>query len=225
MVSIDTVYQKVLAIVNKEQRGYVTPQEFNLFVDKATKEIFESYFTQPEQKLHKNQSDDTLDMLAEKMNFHLNSTFSIIETIPAGQLYKATFAHCIDSDANIRKVTYISKKEYSDAVSNPLTSPTDYNRVFYRDSFNAYRIFPFTNLTSWTIDGYVAPAESNWDYVVVNGKALYNPNSTTNIDLHDSEEENLVSRILELSGMVVQKPGLVEIAKSDRMLYKQEQNS
>ena len=26
-VSIDTVYQRVLAILNKENRGYVTPQE------------------------------------------------------------------------------------------------------------------------------------------------------------------------------------------------------
>ena len=36
-VSIDTVYQRVLAILNKENRGYVTPQEFNLFA------IFKEY--------------------------------------------------------------------------------------------------------------------------------------------------------------------------------------
>ena len=43
-VSINSVYQKVLAIANKEQRGYITPQEFNLFADQAQKEIFEQYF-------------------------------------------------------------------------------------------------------------------------------------------------------------------------------------
>ncbi len=43
-VSVDTVYQRVLAIANKEQRGYITPQEFNLFADQAQKEIFEQYF-------------------------------------------------------------------------------------------------------------------------------------------------------------------------------------
>ena len=43
-ISIDTVYQKVLAIANKEQRGYITPQEFNLFADQAQFEIFEQYF-------------------------------------------------------------------------------------------------------------------------------------------------------------------------------------
>ena len=43
-ISIDAIYQKVLALANKEQRGYITPQEFNLFADQAQKEIFEQYF-------------------------------------------------------------------------------------------------------------------------------------------------------------------------------------
>ena len=30
-INVDTVYQKVLTIANKEQRGYITPQEFNLY--------------------------------------------------------------------------------------------------------------------------------------------------------------------------------------------------
>ena len=44
MVNIDTVYQRVLAIANKEQRGYITPQEFNLFANQAQLDIFEQYF-------------------------------------------------------------------------------------------------------------------------------------------------------------------------------------
>ena len=44
MVNIDTVYQKVLAIANKEQRGYITPHEFNLFADQVQMEMFEQYF-------------------------------------------------------------------------------------------------------------------------------------------------------------------------------------
>ena len=44
MVNIDTVYQRVLALANKEQRGYITPQEFNLFANQAQYEIFEQYF-------------------------------------------------------------------------------------------------------------------------------------------------------------------------------------
>ena len=44
MISIDTVYQRVLALANKEQRGYITPQDFNLLANHAQMELFEQYF-------------------------------------------------------------------------------------------------------------------------------------------------------------------------------------
>ena len=50
MVSVNKVYQKILAITNKEQRGYITPQEFNLFADQAQMDIFEQYFYDLEQR-------------------------------------------------------------------------------------------------------------------------------------------------------------------------------
>ena len=43
-ISVDTIYQRVLALANKEQRGYITPQEFNLLANQAQMQIFESYF-------------------------------------------------------------------------------------------------------------------------------------------------------------------------------------
>ena len=44
MPNVDTIYQRVLALANKEQRGYITPQEFNLLANKAQLIIFEQYF-------------------------------------------------------------------------------------------------------------------------------------------------------------------------------------
>ena len=41
MVNIDTVYQRVLAIANKEQRGYITPLEFNLLANQASLDVFD----------------------------------------------------------------------------------------------------------------------------------------------------------------------------------------
>jgi len=43
-VNVNTVYQRVLAIANKEQRGYITPQEFNILANQAQLDIFEQYF-------------------------------------------------------------------------------------------------------------------------------------------------------------------------------------
>ena len=49
-VNVDTVYQRVLALANKEQRGYITPQEFNLLANQAQMTIFEQYFYDKNQR-------------------------------------------------------------------------------------------------------------------------------------------------------------------------------
>ena len=71
MVKIDDVYQKVLAIANKEQRGYITPQEFNLFANQAQMEIFEQYFYDINQfgRVPGNNTEysDMLDIIEEKI--------------------------------------------------------------------------------------------------------------------------------------------------------------
>ena len=43
-VNVNTVYTTVLYILNKEQRGYMTPDEFNKVGQQVQLEIFESYF-------------------------------------------------------------------------------------------------------------------------------------------------------------------------------------
>jgi len=71
-VNINTVYQTVLAIANKEQRGYITPQEFNLFANQAQMETFEQYFYDINQfsRLHGNDTEysDMLNVLNEKIS-------------------------------------------------------------------------------------------------------------------------------------------------------------
>ena len=69
-ININSVYQKVLTLANKEQRGYITPQEFNLLSNKAQLEIFESYFYKinTAELKPKNQMvyADNIEMLEEK---------------------------------------------------------------------------------------------------------------------------------------------------------------
>ena len=43
-IMINEVRQNVLAILNKNNYGYLTPADFNLFAKQAQLEIFENYF-------------------------------------------------------------------------------------------------------------------------------------------------------------------------------------
>ena len=71
-ISVDTMYQRVLALANKEQRGYVTPQEFNLLANQAQLELFEQYFHDINQfgRLHGNDTEysDMLNIINEKIS-------------------------------------------------------------------------------------------------------------------------------------------------------------
>ena len=56
------------------------------------------------------------------------------------------------------------------------------------------------------------PALANWGSTVINGVALYNQNNSQHFELHDSEETELVIKILTLAGIAIEKPNLTQVA-------------
>lgn len=231
-VNIDTVYQKVLALSNKEQRGYITPQEFNLLADKAQMDIFENYFHDIKTAYHKpkNQTGagDEMDMIHGK----LHPFMAIITSGGSGPTFSlGATIHQIDVvSCNNKEIPELSKREVLYTENNPLTKATTDRMVYVREEINSdvlmIRIYPApTETISLDIAHWKRPTTPSWGYVVVNDKALYNSNTSTNFELHASEEENVVGRILELAGMVINKPDLQQAAMMDKAAIKQEQNN
>ena len=78
-INVDKVYKTVLLIINKEQRGYLTPDEFNKIATQVQLEIFESYFETLNQqmRLPQNESEygDRYKTVQEKLknDIDLNS--------------------------------------------------------------------------------------------------------------------------------------------------------
>ena len=70
-INVNTVYQTVLLILNKEQRGYLTPTEFNNIGNQVQLEIFERYFEDMNQQLRIPQTNtdyaDRVENLDEKL--------------------------------------------------------------------------------------------------------------------------------------------------------------
>ena len=233
MVQIDTVYQKVLALANKEQRGYITPQEFNLMANKAQMDIFESYFHDMKTAYHKPKNNinfsDEMEIIEEKL--HPFYTTGVISVSPlGGQLPSTVYRLKGVLAPGSMPVTQVTEKEYFYIINNPLTKPTADRPVYWRwDVGGANSIlinpFPYEEDTTYSLTYWRKPMNPKWAYVVVQEKALYNANLTTNFELHPSEEEALVTRILQLSGITIKKPELIEVAMTDNAQTKQEQNN
>lgn len=76
-INVDTVYKTVLLILNKEQRGYMTPDEFNKVATQVQLEIFESYFDNLNQQLRVPDNDSEY---ADRIK-NLDGDLSIFKTI------------------------------------------------------------------------------------------------------------------------------------------------
>ncbi len=75
MVSINKVYQTVLYILNKEQRGYLPPSEFNSLAELVQNEIFNSYFPDGNQLNRQNQNNIQND--TEFFNIYENNRYKL----------------------------------------------------------------------------------------------------------------------------------------------------
>jgi len=234
MINIDTVYQKVLALANKEQRGYITPQEFNLLADKAQLDILDSYFHDIKTAYHKpkNQTgfSDELEMLSEKLQ-SFKSSSTVENNGSSATLTLPTTLYRIDNISRAEgEVVELSKKEVLLTENNPLTKATINRTVYVREASDTVKLYPapagtVDNPVSFEIQFFKKPTPPNWGYVIVSEKALYSSTASTNFELHTSEEEVLVIRILELSGITMNRPDIQQAAMVDKQMTKQEQNN
>ena len=148
-VSVDTVYQRVLSILNKEQRGYVTPQEFNLFANQAQLDLFEQYFYDINQfgRLNGNSTEysDMLTILNEKINLFETTANAVYSTdhfdLPSDLYRLGTIIY------NNIEVERVNANEFLYINSAPLTKPKD-TRPIYVSNQAGFKAYGDSELTS-----------------------------------------------------------------------------
>ena len=218
MISVDTVYQRVLALANKEQRGYITPQEFNLYANQAQMDIFRQYFYDINQfkRVPGNSSSysSTTDLIEEKLSMFKIGPVGIGDVEPLQNhvnFYKITQVSKQDANSVSSVAQKINYEDYHTSQKGPLTRATE-NRPIYYVKDNSIYVFPLIGTNQFT---YIRrPNKVSWTYVVVDEKALYNPSNGSHADfeLHISEETNLVIKILQLSGLSIKDYNVVQAA-------------
>ena len=249
-VSVDRVYQTVLALANKEQRGYITPQEFNLFANHAQNEIFEQYFYDLNQFLrvpigNSTVTSDLRDLVEEKIAAHM--TTAMFDNTVAGVNLSNSNVHKLESVlVNYAPVgqtpNWIIAEELENASeiylyqNSPLASPSMSRPVFTRslqvtnaDTNEAnitIQVYPqFQDDTAIQVHYIAKPQPPNWTYVLIGSDAIYNPAASDRRDfgLHQSEEKNLVVKILQLAGVSIQDFNITQIAGAKEQLNLQQE--
>ena len=217
MVNIDTVYQRVLAFANKEQRGYITPQEFNLYANQAQIEIYEQYHYDVNnfemRDASYNLNSDTTVLTRQKLDFFITAdgvlavdayTVSGNYRMLPEYVYRMSRVNVLNKHAE-----YVDTNRFTDIInSGPLVRPTPANPI-YTVSDGGLRIhdgldFVVDNIS---ISYYRLPATASWGYFVIGNKALYDSSiiKTTHFEVHASDESELVYKILKFAGISMAK--------------------
>ena len=202
-VNVNTVYTTVLYILNKEQRGYVTPSEFNSIADLVQKEIFNSYFPDGNQQNRKNQSNlennteffnmykdiaYKLHPFEKEITFTYDATSDIFYNASASVIYKiGEVITTYTGQPQFDSITQlVSKKDFDKITRSKLTAPTKQFPLFITTHGTAAPVIdqlvlkispsPLTN-GSVSVNCITNPISPNWDFTVgaTLGQYVFNP--------------------------------------------------
>ena len=242
-VSVNTVYQTVLYIINKEQRGYITPTEFNSLAVQVQDEIFNSYFPDGNQVNRANQNNTQNDTeffnmfkdISYKLHpFERNAVFSYNAAndgfifLGAGTIYKlgeiiSTYNAVNPTYNSITQLT--SKSDYSQITRSDLTAPTvSYPIAFTTNALIApaitnqllIKISPTPNIL--TINCLFVPTNPLWSFTVGNlGQYLFNniAGAFVDFELDVSEQTNIITKILKYCGIIINDPTIIQMASQE----------
>ena len=234
MVNIDNVYQKVLVIANKEQRGYITPQEFNLLANQAQLEIFEQYFYDlNNSKLRdsgRTLNDKTTDIINQKLDLFMRTDGP---GVTSGWVVSNNALLLPPEVYRVKKVTlnrvtcdYMDSDNFNEVINaGYLVKPTPKSPIWTTWN-NRLRVNNGGNaLTNVGLHYYIVPPTPSWGYFIIGDKALYDPSNTktTHFELHQAEEPELVYKILKLAGISMKQDDIMKSGQGLESLEKQQE--
>jgi hypothetical protein len=212
-----------MSILNKDNNGYITPEEFNSFAKQAQLEIFTQYFfdfknskvsdykgeyTSGYSDITK-QIDQTIDYFSENVPLvysSVNQTFAMpTDWFLLNALYY-----------NQKQVEHADQLKVYNLLSSNLTAPNELYPAYVLQG-NMLKIYPLTIVNG--VETYYVryPYDPKWTYTVVNGSPLFNQSATDyqDFELTQSDFPKLVIKICEYAGTSIREQEVVANAKQE----------
>jgi len=166
-INVNTVYQTVLLILNKEQRGYMTPLEFNKIGTQVQLEIFETYFDSLNQQIRVPQTNtDYADRVVS-----LDEKISIFKRFDNTVYSNGSFSMPVLNTAATQSFQTTGNASYT--INNISTSQLA-DQITVKLNGNIITGYGLTNNIITFVGGSI-PAESKTNLVVYSGTSSVNP--------------------------------------------------
>lgn len=248
-INVNSVYKTVLLILNKEQRGYMTPDEFNKTATKVQLDIFEQYFDDLNQQLRVPQADfdysDRQIDIDDKIETFKCLGNSIYNSGPALGFFPLPYNDILqggipivydDNPGNnefafyrLGTITFndieiqrLQRNEFYNIDRSDLTAPSENFPVYLYESGKVY-VKPTTIQTGVQMSFLRKPKNVIWNFTSNNGYYEFTTTGSQDFELNTSEQTNVINRILLYAGVVVQNPTIINLAA--QQIKQEEQNA
>lgn len=244
---INSVRNTVLSILNKNNYGYISPSDFNLFATQAQLEIFEEYFseynkiiTMENLRQAGTEYADLRKPIEEGMEvFVVTSTLS--QVAPATNrfflpsvnttgfdYYLINKILCYDASVNPRVYKGEAEKVPHTRITllnnSNLTAPTEMYPAYTQEG-NILTVYPATfNLANEVEANYFRyPKPPKWTYITLaNGEPIFNQSQADyqDFELPYDDEYKLVTKILQYCGVSIRETEVTQFAMAQEQIEK-----
>ena len=237
-ISVDNVYKTVLSILNKEGRGYITPEEFNKIGSQVQLDILDQNFHDYNRAVVKHTRGMAVNgygNIPERIEQKLDPFYAFADitlsngvgTLPT-DLYRTISISVSNKTLELEKV---DKKTLSYLLSSPLTKPTTSFPVYYQRATDII-VEPALTDGSWTLGNLLieyikVPERPIWAYTTdSNGAYAFSTSTgasvtptTGKVDfvLHESDRVELIIGILKYAGVLIENPTIIQAASGEEV--------
>ena len=243
-MTIDEIYRLVQTFANKEQRGFITPSDFNLLAKQAELELINKRLDVLQNKSQAKKMSGLIEesLTPEMAEQDLASFLALKKYTTSSVLVSGGYSESeitIDSNTVLIKEIFILPDENLGINSNiplEIVKPEDINKILRSSLVKPsmdypvglmsgsvssrnlkIKIFP-DNIKRVMVYGYMIPSTSpNWFYVTVAGKPVHDPSNSTQFKLPSRTHGEIVVKILEYLGVNLRESSLVEYAQSNEI--------
>jgi len=238
---INSVRNTVLAVANKQNFGYISPGDFNLYAKQAQLDIFENYFYRYNEWVAKQNARVSGSGYADIVT-NLEEVVDIFYETESLTAYSGSNYPMPDDYYMIVKLNYgggtdvdrISNAKANMLNSSNLTAPTTQYPVYVQRNFaisggtvvNGVVVFP-NSITNGIVCEYIRkPKDPKWTYVTLDqGEPLFDQsaNDYQDFELPATDEPLLVAKILQYAGISIREADIYKFGQIDEANETQKQ--
>jgi len=237
---INSVRNTVLSVLNKNNYGYLSPSDFNLFAKQAQLDLFQDYFYQYNYQVMKENTrqsgtgyadikkglEEVIDLFSvtNDLTHIADNRFSAPSITTTGDDYYLILkVLCYDASAPPRVFKGEAEKVHQSKITmlnnSMLTAPSELFPAYTLDG-DTITVFPSTFDAPTEVEcNYIRyPKDPKWTYVsLTNGEPTFDQSAADfqDFELSIEDEVTLVLKILQYAGVSIREAEVYGFANSE----------